>query len=81
MGLINWDLRPVFLMPLLVKENIAQKHPNDFLNGVQLLKAKGKNTSTRSKICSKLTITSVEQLHLRRSGVFIVNLNIFHTLC
>ena len=63
MGLINWDLIPGFLMPLLVKENIVDKHPNDFPTGVYLLKVKGKNKSKRCKICLKLTVTRVERPH------------------
>ena len=66
-------------MSLLVKENIVHKHPNDFPTGVYLLKVKGKNNNTRYKICLKLRMTRVERPHWRRSGVFIVNLNIFHT--
>ena len=61
MGLINWDLIPGFLMPLLVKENIVHKHPNNFPTGIYLLKVKRKNTSTKCKICLKLTITTVER--------------------
>ena len=77
MGLINWDFIPGFLMPLLVKLNIVHKHPNDFPDGAYLFKVKGKNNSTRCKICLKLTITRVERPYWRRSGVFIVNSNIF----
>ena len=69
-----------FLMSLLVKESIVHKHPNNFPTDIYLLKVKGKNISTRCKICSKLTITRVERRHWRRSGVFIVNLNIFRAL-
>ena len=38
MDLINLDLIPGFLMPLLVKENISHKHPNDLLTAIYLLK-------------------------------------------
>ena len=40
MALINWDLIPGFLMPLVVKENIVYKQPNDFPTSVYLLKVK-----------------------------------------
>ena len=79
MGLINWDLIPGFLMPLLVKEIIVHKHANDFPTDIYLLKVNRENNSTRCKICLKLTKTRVEQPHWRRSGIFIVNLKIFHT--
>ena len=39
-----------------------------------------RNTRTRSEIYLKLKIKTPEQRQLRRSGVFILNLNIFHTL-
>ena len=63
MGLINWDLIPGFLMPLLVKENIVHKHTDNFATVVYLLKVKGENNSTRCKICLKLTKTGVERPH------------------
>ena len=43
-----------------------------------MLKVNNRNTRTMSEICSKLTIKTPEQRHLRRSGVFIVNFE--HTL-
>ena len=50
---------------------------------IYLLKVKNKNTKTKCKICSKLTIKILERSKLRRSGVFIANLeHISHlTLC
>ena len=39
--------------------------------GIYLLKVNNRNTRTRCKICSKLTIKTPERR--RRSGVFIVN--------
>ena len=38
-----------------------------------LFKVNNRNTRTRSKICSKLTIKIPERRHWRRSGTFIVN--------
>ena len=38
-----------------------------------MFKVNNKNTRTRCKICSKLTIKTPERRHWRRSGVFIVN--------
>ena len=47
--------------------------------GNYLFKVNNRNTITRCEICSKLTIKTPGR-HQRRSGVFIVNFNIFHTL-
>ena len=44
-----------------------------------MLKDDNRNTRARFEICPKLTIKTPEQRHGRRSGLFIVNLNIFHT--
>ena len=41
--------------------------------GIYLFKVNNRNTRTRCKICSKLTIKIPEQRHWRRSGIFIVN--------
>ena len=41
--------------------------------GIYLLKVNNRNTRTRCKICSKLTIKIPERRHWSRSGVFIVN--------
>ena len=41
--------------------------------GIYLLKVNNRNTRTRCKICSELTIKTPERRHWRRSGVFIVN--------
>ena len=43
------------------------------LANIYLLKVNKKNTRTRCKICSKLTIKTPERRQRRRSGVFIVN--------
>ena len=43
------------------------------LADIYLLKVNDRNTRTRCKICSKLTIKTPEQRHWRPSGVFIVN--------
>ena len=40
---------------------------------IYLLKVNNKNTGTRRKICSKLTIKTPERHHLHPSGVFVVN--------
>ena len=39
-----------------------------------MFKINNKNIRTRWELCSKLTITTLEPGHWRRSGVFIVNL-------
>ena len=46
-----------------------------FLNpaGSYMFNVNNRNTRARCEICSKLTIKTPEQHHLRRSGVFIVN--------
>ena len=41
--------------------------------GIYQFKVNNKNTRTRCEICSKLTIKTLEWLHWRHSGVFIVN--------
>ena len=41
---------------------------------IYLLKVKNKNTKAKYKICLKLTIKILERCKLRRSGVFIANL-------
>ena len=38
-----------------------------------LLKVNNRNTRTRCKLCSKLTIETPERSHWRRFGAFIVN--------
>ena len=42
-------------------------------SGIYLLKVNDKNSRTRCKICSKLTIKTPEWHHWRRSDMFIVN--------
>ena len=41
--------------------------------GIYLLKVNNRNTGTRFKICSKLSIKIPERHQWRRSGIFIVN--------
>ena len=48
--------------------------------GIYLLKVNNRNIRARCEICSKLTIKTPERRHWCRSGVFILTLNIFHTL-
>ena len=48
--------------------------------GIYLLKGNYRNTRTRCKICSQLTIKTPEPRHWGLSGVFIVTMDIFHTL-
>ena len=48
--------------------------------GIYLLKVNNRNSRTRCEICSKLTIETPEQCHVRRSGVLLLTLNIFLTL-
>ena len=43
------------------------------LAGIYLLKVNNRNTRTRCKICSKLTLKTPEWRYWHRSGVFIVN--------
>ena len=38
-----------------------------------MFKVDDRNSRTRFEICSKLTLKTLEQKHLRRSGVFLVN--------
>ena len=53
---------------------------NPISAGIYLLKVINRNTRTRWQICSKLTIKTPERRHWRPSGVFMLTLNIFHTL-
>ena len=46
---------------------------NDFPAGIYLLKVNSRNTRTRCKMCSKLTIKVEVRRQWRRSGIFIVN--------
>ena len=48
--------------------------------GIYLFKVNNGNTKTMCEIRSKLTIKTPERRQLRRSSVFIVNFNTFHTL-
>ena len=48
-------------------------------NSNHMFNANSRNTEIRCEICSNLTIKTPEQ-HGRRSGVFILILNMFHTL-
>ena len=41
--------------------------------GIYLLQVNNRNTKAWCKICSKLTIKTLERCHWRRSGVFILN--------
>ena len=50
------------------------------LKSIYLLKVNNRNIRKRCEICSKLTIKTLERRQWRCSGVFIVNLNIFHIL-
>ena len=43
------------------------------ITGNYMFKVNNRNTRTRCKICSKLTVNAPEQRHWRYSGVFIVN--------
>ena len=45
----------------------------EFLASIYLLKVSNRNTRTRHRIYSKLTIKIPERRHYRRPGVFIVN--------
>ena len=63
MDLINLDLIPRFLMPLLMKKNIEHEHANYFPTAMYLLKFNERNTSARCDICSKLTVKRVELRH------------------
>ena len=47
--------------------------------GIYLLKVNNRNTRTSCEICSELTIKTLERCQWRRSGVFIVNFEHFHT--
>ena len=73
----NYSMKtyPLFNSRLLGKGTVNIKHI--FLGrlpaGIYMFKVNNRNTRTRCEICSKLTITTLEQLHWRRSGVFIVN--------
>ena len=46
---------------------------------IYLFKVNNRNIRKRPVICSKLTIKTAESLHLGRSGVFIINFELFHT--
>ena len=61
------------------RENVSVEQ-DVTLASIYLLKVNNRNTGTRYGICSKLTIKIPEQQHWGRSGVFIVNVNIFDTL-
>ena len=54
----------------------------DFSNpaAIYLFKVNNGNTRTMCEICSKLTINISKQCYWHRFGVFIVNMNRFHTL-
>ena len=43
-----------------------------------MVKVDNRNTKKRCEICLKLTINTPERRHWPRSGVFIVNLNIYY---
>ena len=49
--------------------------------GIYLLKVNKRNTRTMCKVCSKLTIKTLEQRQWRRSGVFIVNFELASFWC
>ena len=50
-----------------------------FQAGSYMFKGSNRNTRAGHEICSKITIKTSER-QWRRSGVFIVNLNVFHIL-
>ena len=65
----------MFDIPLFVNLFISliELKDNHYPVGIYLLKVNNGNTRKRCEICSKLTTTTPEQRHCRRSGVFIVN--------
>ena len=56
---------------------ICTKQKTKDLAGNYIFKVNNRNTRTKRKICSKLTIETPEQRHWRCSGVFIVNFEHF----
>ena len=52
---------------------MSMLYKHDRPAGNYMFKVNNKNTRTRCKICSKLTIQIPERRHWRRSGIFIVN--------
>ena len=70
-----WLYYPSSLFSELILKNEIKKITLDKSNpvGIYLLKVINRNTGTRCKTCSKLTIKTPEQRHWRRSGVFIEN--------
>ena len=60
-------------MQKVIKSHVIWRALNCISAGIYLLKVNNRNTRTRRKICSKLTIKTPERCR-RRSGVFIVNI-------
>ena len=54
-------------------EEVPQRCKVDFPASIYLHTVNIRNTRTKCKICSKLTLKTPERRHWRRSGVFIVN--------
>ena len=61
---------------LSINSGSSKTHPAS----ICLFKVNNGNTRTMCEICSTLTIKTPQRRHWRRSGVFTVNLNRFHTL-
>ena len=59
----------------IIFRNMSLRHItlHSYPTNMYLFKVKYRNTRSRCKICSKLTIKTPERHHLRRSGIFIVN--------
>ena len=57
----------------LVTSRAMSIQSNQYPAGIYPLKVNNRNTRTKCKICSKLTIKTPEQRHWRRSGDFVVN--------
>ena len=48
--------------------------------GNYMFKVYSRNTRTSYEICPELTIKTLDRRHLRRFGILLLTLNIFHTL-
>ena len=53
--------------------SLAVFQNTNYQTGIDLFKVNNRNTKTKCKICSKLTIKTPKRRHRHRSGVFIVN--------
>ena len=60
--------------------NSIQDYSNPLAAGIYLFKVNNGNTGTMCEIYSKLTIKTSEWRHWRRSAVYLLTLNRFHTL-